>query len=88
MARARKTAEPAPESDGVTEVTTEETPKKKGRTASPLLAATREFEAAHRAADKARARIARVQPLIDALADLEEVEQAAYEKLQDVIKNA
>lgn len=61
----------------------EDTPKKRrGRTVSPLIVATRNYEAAHKAADKARAAMAKVKPLADAVEEAEKAESMAFEALQ------
>lgn len=61
---------------------TVETPKaKRGRTVSPLITATREFETTHKAADKARAAYEKVRSLADAKETAEAEEAAAYEAL-------
>jgi len=59
--------------------------KKPGRKASPLLAASRAYDDAHQRADKIRAKIEKVQPLIDQLADVEAEEAAALADLHAVV---
>jgi hypothetical protein len=62
--------------------TVEETPKaKRGRVVSPFAKASREFDAAHKAADKARAAYEKVRNLADAKESAEAEEAAAYEAL-------
>lgn len=75
------------EDDGA--VAEEEQPVKarRGRVVSPLIVATRAFEAAHKDAVKARAAVAKYQPLIDSLEALEKAEQGAYEALQEELGN-
>lgn len=59
MARARKTVETAPEEIVVTEETTEVVKTRKTRTTSPLITATRAYEAATAKVEKLNAKIAK-----------------------------
>lgn len=59
----------------------EETPKRRGRQVSPLIVATREYEAAHRRAEKCRRALAKVKPLADAAEVAEKEEKEAFEAL-------
>lgn len=70
------------ESVAVTDTTAEAAPVRKTRSVSPLVAATRNFEKARKAADKARAAAQKVKNVTDAVAATEADEQAAYDVLQ------
>lgn len=68
--------------DGGAETAEELEPKKRGRQVSPLIVATREYEKAHKTAEKCRKALSRVKPLADAAEAAEKEETAAYERLQ------
>jgi hypothetical protein len=78
--------------DGVPEVSDTQTveaeaPAKKSRPGSPLLQATRDYEKAHRAAEKSRKAAAKYRPQIEALEENEAAEQEALARLNALIGN-
>jgi hypothetical protein len=60
---------------------TTEAPVKKSRPGSPLVKATRDYEKAHKAAEKSRKAAARYRPQIDALEANEAAEAEALARL-------
>jgi hypothetical protein len=63
------------------EVETEDAPVKRGRPGSPLLQATRDYEKAHKLAEKARKAYAKYAPLIEEKDELEAAEAEALSRL-------
>jgi hypothetical protein len=70
--------------------TTPETaePKKRGRKPSPLSPLLREWERATAAADKARTAYDKVSAIAQRVEEAEAEEDAAYQALQDALKQA
>lgn len=70
------------------EENTEQTGKKRGRKASPILAASRAYDKANFKANKARQAHAKVEHVAQQLKDAEAEEAAAYDSLQEVLEGS